>query len=61
MLLCLGDLMDANCHITIGENGQPQLFFPDGSVLIYKEDGSFVLAEGCAAGESEAEKWLNSQ
>ncbi|MDD2453830.1 MAG: hypothetical protein PHT11_05485 [Synergistaceae bacterium] len=61
MLICIGDLMNANCHIAIDERGEPRISFPDGSVLLYNGEKVTCIAEGASPGESDAEKWLNSQ
>jgi len=60
MLICLGDLMNTNCHITIDERGEPRISFPDGSVLQYNGENVTCIKEGSSPGESEAERWLNS-
>jgi magnesium transporter len=47
--------------LLIDERGEPRISFPDGSVLLYNGEKVTCIAEGASPGESDAEKWLNSQ
>ncbi len=58
MLLCLGDLIEANCPCVLDEEGQARLFFPDHSIILYGKDGVALYPGDTPLQESEAEKWL---
>ena len=60
MLLCLGDLLEANCSCAFEENGELHLRFQDESALLYGEDNKVVVLAGGESplSECDAVKWL---
>jgi hypothetical protein len=57
-MLCLGDLMETRCTFSFDENGCLRLFFPDNSIILYKDDSVAIFPGDGVSDESEAEKWL---
>ena len=46
MLLCLGDLLEANASCSLEENGELHLYFQDESDILYGEDNKVVVSAG---------------
>lgn len=59
MLLCLGDLLEANATCSFEENGELHLYFQDESAILYGEDNKVLVSAGeRPLSESEAVRWL---
>ncbi|NLD96118.1 MAG: hypothetical protein GX635_03285 [Synergistaceae bacterium] len=59
MLLCLGDLLEANASCSLEENGELHWYFQDESDILYGEDNKVVVSAGESdLSGSDAVKWL---
>ena len=58
MMICIGDLREANCTVSICSSGELLLVFPDHSAILDGAKGISVLPGKGTAAQSDAEQWL---